>query len=130
LGFCGVKNDWEGSGFGYTGAVDYMLGSSKTKSVESMKSCLLVTIARKEWPDSAVPHVLSEAGCLLKKRLAAGKKLLYLLFLPMDFSFASLPLTLMVLCILLETNSFNLGKTEPTIQAPLYLRFFAGSLGL
>jgi hypothetical protein len=27
-GFCKVKNDWEGTGFGYTGDVDYMFGSS------------------------------------------------------------------------------------------------------
>jgi hypothetical protein len=74
LGFCGVKNDWEGTGFGYTGDVDYMFGSSKTKSVDTMDSFLLVVQAKKEWPDSAIPQVLAEAGCLLKKRLAAGKK--------------------------------------------------------
>ena len=73
-GFCEVKNDWEGTGFGYTGDVDYMLGSSKTKSVDTMDSFLLVVEAKKEWPDSAIPQVLAEAGCLLKKRLAAGKK--------------------------------------------------------
>jgi len=74
LGFCEVKNDWEGAGFGYTGDVDYMFGSSKTKSVDTMDSFLLVVEAKKEWPDSAIPQVLAEAGCLLKKRLAAGKK--------------------------------------------------------
>jgi hypothetical protein len=58
---------------GYTGAVDYMLGSSKTKSVDTMDSFLLVVEAKKEWPDSAIPQVLAEAGCLLKRRLAAGK---------------------------------------------------------
>jgi hypothetical protein len=73
LGFCEVKNDWEGTGFGYTGDVDYMFGSSKTKSVDTMDSFLLVVEAKKEWPDSAIPQVLAEAGCLLKKRLAAGK---------------------------------------------------------
>ena len=73
LGFCEVKNDWEGTGFGYTGDVDYMFGSSKTKSVDTMDSFLLVVEAKKEWPDSAIPQVLCEAGCLLKKRLAAGK---------------------------------------------------------
>jgi hypothetical protein len=73
LGFCEVKNDWEGTGFGYTGDVDYMFGSSKTKSVDTMDSFLLVVEAKKEWPDSAVPQVLAEAGCLLKKRVAAGK---------------------------------------------------------
>ncbi|KAI9315416.1 hypothetical protein BDR26DRAFT_886797 [Obelidium mucronatum] len=72
-GFCEVKNDWEGTGFGYTGDVDYMFGSSKTKSVDTMDSFLLVVVAKKEWPDSAIPQVLAEAGCLLKKRLAAGK---------------------------------------------------------
>ena len=73
-GFCEVKNDWEGKGFGYTGDVDYMFGSSKTKSVDDMDSFLLVAQAKKEWPDSAIPQVLAEAGCLLKKRLAAEKK--------------------------------------------------------
>ena len=73
LGFCEVKNNWEGAGFGYTGDVDYMFGSSKTKSVDTMDSFLLVVEAKKEWPDSAIPQVLCEAGCLLKKRLAAGK---------------------------------------------------------
>ena len=72
-GFCEVNNDWEGPGFGYTGNVDYMFGSSKTKSVETMDSFLLVVEAKKEWPDSAIPQVICEAGCLLKKRLAAGK---------------------------------------------------------
>jgi hypothetical protein len=73
LGFCEVKNDWEGTGFGYTGDVDYMFGSSTTKSVDTMDSLLLVVQAKKEWPDSAIPQILCEAGCLLKKRLAAGK---------------------------------------------------------
>ncbi|KAJ3253857.1 hypothetical protein HK103_007657 [Boothiomyces macroporosus] len=61
------------TGFGYTGDVDYMFGSSKTKSVDNMDSFLLVVEAKKGWPDSAVPQVLCEAGCLLRKRLAAGK---------------------------------------------------------
>ena len=73
MGYCEVKNDWEGTGFGYTGDVDYMFGSSKTKSVDTMDSFLLVVEAKKEWPDSAIPQVLCEAGCLLKKSLAAGK---------------------------------------------------------
>ena len=50
-----------------------MFGSSKIKSVETMDSYLLVVEAKKEWPDSAIPQVICEAGCLLKKRLAAGK---------------------------------------------------------
>jgi hypothetical protein len=73
LGFCEVKLDWEGTGFGYTGDVDYMFGSSKTKSVDTIDSFLLIVEAKKEWPDSAIPQILCEAGCLLKKRLAAGK---------------------------------------------------------
>jgi hypothetical protein len=74
-GFCEVQNDWEGPGFGYTGNVDYMFGSSKTetKSVKSMDSFILVVEAKKEWPDGAVAQVLCEAGCLLKKRLTSGK---------------------------------------------------------
>ena len=51
LGFCEVKNNWEGTGFGYTGDVDYMFGSSKTKSVDTIDSFLLVVQAKKEWPD-------------------------------------------------------------------------------
>ena len=51
----------------------YMFGSSKTKFVDTMDSFLFVVEAKKEWPDSAIPQVLCEAGCLLKKRLAAGK---------------------------------------------------------
>ncbi|KAI3661670.1 hypothetical protein MP638_002922 [Amoeboaphelidium occidentale] len=73
MGFCEVPNDWEGPGFGYTGTVDYMLGSSITRTVESIDSFLLIVEAKKEWPDSAVPQTVCEAGCLLRKRLAAGK---------------------------------------------------------
>ena len=73
LGFCEVKNDWEGPGFGYTGDVDYMLGTSITKSVDTMDSFLLVVEAKIEWPAKSVAQTLVEAGCLLKKRLAAGK---------------------------------------------------------
>ena len=73
LGFCEVKNDWEGPGFGYTGDVDYMFGTSKTKSVDTMDSFLLVVEAKYEWPAKSVAQTLAEAGCLLKKRLAAGK---------------------------------------------------------
>ena len=72
-GFCEVKNDWEGTGFGYTGDVDYMFGSSRTKSVDTMDSFLLVVEAKYEWPAKSVAQTLAEAGCLLKKRLAAGK---------------------------------------------------------
>ena len=73
-GFCEVQNDWEGTGFGYTGDVDYMFGSSKTKSVDTMDSFLLVVEAKYEWPAKSVAQTLAEAGCLLKKRLAAGKE--------------------------------------------------------
>lgn len=63
-----------GTGFGYTGDVDYMFGSSKTKSVDTMDSFLLVVEAKYEWPAKSVAQTLAEAGCLLKKRLAAEKK--------------------------------------------------------
>jgi hypothetical protein len=66
LGFCEVKNDWQGDGFAYTGDVDYMLGTSQIRSVETMDSFLLVVEAKKEWPDSALPQILCEAGCLRK----------------------------------------------------------------
>jgi hypothetical protein len=73
LGFCEVKNDWEGTGFGYTGDVDYMFGSSNSKSVDDMDSFLVVVQAKYEWPAKSVAQTLAEAGCLLKKRLDAGR---------------------------------------------------------
>ena len=50
-----------------------MFGSSKTKSVDTMDSFLLIVEAKTEWPASAIPQILAEAGCLLKNRQAAGK---------------------------------------------------------
>ena len=50
-----------------------MFGSSRTKSVDTMDSFLLVVEAKYEWPAKSVAQTLAEAGCLLKKRLAAGK---------------------------------------------------------
>jgi hypothetical protein len=37
------------------------------------ESFLLVVVAKKEWPDSAIAQVLAEAGCLLKNRQLDGK---------------------------------------------------------
>ena len=73
VGYCEVKNDWEGKGIVYTGNVDYMIGSSKSKSDISMDSYLLVVEAKKEWVEKSVYQAISEAGCLLKRRLEAGK---------------------------------------------------------
>ena len=73
MGYCEVKNDWEGEGLAYTGNVDYMFGFSKIRSVESMDACLLVVEAKNEWPKKSVYQAISEAGCLLKRRLAVGK---------------------------------------------------------
>jgi len=73
LGFCEVKNDWEGSGLVYVGNVDYMLGSSQTRSSESIDSHLLVLEAKVDWPKRGVAQALAEAGCLLKNRMAKGK---------------------------------------------------------
>lgn len=70
-GYCEVKNDW--NGVAYTGNVDYMFGSSPNFSVQSMDAFLLIVEAKYEWPALAVPQVLAEAGCLLKKRMASGK---------------------------------------------------------
>ncbi|TPX46155.1 hypothetical protein SeLEV6574_g03368 [Synchytrium endobioticum] len=73
-GFCEVNNSWSGTGFGYTGAVDYMIGSSGSRdTADNLDSFFLVVQAKTEWPKSALPQVLAEAGCLLNKRLAAGK---------------------------------------------------------
>ena len=73
LGFCEVTNDWEGTGLDYKGSADYMIGTSRVYDVDDMDSFLLVVEAKKDWPDKAVPQVICEAGCLLKKRLAAEK---------------------------------------------------------
>jgi hypothetical protein len=56
-GFCKVKNDWERPGFGHTGYVDYMFGSSITKSVDIMDSYLLVVKAMivASWSSSSSP---------------------------------------------------------------------------
>ena len=50
--FCETDNSWSGTGFGYTGNVDYMIGStSSTDTAENIDSFLLVVEAKKEWPD-------------------------------------------------------------------------------
>ena len=52
MGFCEVKNDWEGTGFGYTGDVDYMFGSSKMNGLPSQSPKLLsrlVACLRNVW---------------------------------------------------------------------------------
>jgi hypothetical protein len=53
--------------------VDYILGTSEYKSAATRESFPLIVEARKEWFDRAIPQVLCKAGCLLKRRLAAGK---------------------------------------------------------
>lgn len=72
-GYCEVKGNWEGTELSYTGDVDYMFGSSQLPVAKVTDTFVLVVEAKKEWHDSAVPQILCEAGCLLKKRLAAGK---------------------------------------------------------
>jgi hypothetical protein len=62
-GYCEVKLDWDGSEIAFRGSADYLLGSSNVTD-----SCLLVVEAKKDWPANAVAQVLSEAGCLLRKR--------------------------------------------------------------
>ena len=71
--FCEVKNDWTGSGFGYRGNVDYMIGSARSRSHATEDAFILVTQAGNEWPDEAVFQVLAEAGCLLEHRLGVNK---------------------------------------------------------
>ena len=72
--FCEVKNDWRGSGFSYTGCVDYMIGSGCTMGNSEVDSCLVSVEATKEWPESGVAQILAEMGCLQKNRLSKGKK--------------------------------------------------------
>ena len=118
-GFCEVQNDWEGDGFGFTGTCDYMVASSKSKSVESMDSFLLVVEAKKN--GLMLP--------LLRFDWRLGRILLCLPFSPMVFSFASLLLILMVWYMLPRFIYWELEMTKLTIPAPLYLKFFVGSLG-
>ncbi len=68
-----MQNDWEGTKVSYTGNIDYMVSSSTIHSVDTMDSFLLIVEANKEWSDDDVYQVLCEAGCLLKKRLAAER---------------------------------------------------------
>jgi len=72
LGYCDVKNNWDGAGCNYTGNVDYMFGSSPD-SDGLIDALILVVEAKNEWPDQALYQVLAEAGCLLKKRIESGK---------------------------------------------------------
>jgi hypothetical protein len=81
----------------------------KTKSVDTMDSFILVVQAKQEWPDNAVPQIITEA---VKKRLAAGKRHTCLLFLPMGRTFAALSLILMVVCMLRIKSFLDLKKTE------------------
>jgi hypothetical protein len=72
-GFCNVKMKWEGTGLGYYGNVDYMFAPSKIQSDDNIDSYILIMQANYEWPISAIPQVVAQAGCLLKKRQAVGK---------------------------------------------------------
>ncbi|KAJ3252547.1 hypothetical protein HK103_001399 [Boothiomyces macroporosus] len=130
LGFCGVENDWEGTGFGYTGDVDYMFGSSKTKSVDNMDSFLLVLEAKKEWPDSAVPQVLCEAGCLLRKRLAAGKNTPVFAVLTNGLLFCFFAIDTDGVVYASDIELLKLEMMVLTTQALLCLKSFVGLLGL
>lgn len=66
-----VSNDWEGQGVKYAGNADFMIGTYHRYSLDSH---VLVMQARGEWSDRAIPLILAEAGCLLKRRLEAEKK--------------------------------------------------------
>jgi hypothetical protein len=73
-GYCEVNNDWEAEGVKYNGTADYMIGTKKGPKSSSPDNYLLIVEAKKDWPESAVAQILAEAGCLLKRRMAAGKK--------------------------------------------------------
>ena len=75
LGFCEVRNDWASRGVSYTGCVDYMIGSSLIRSIGGMDSYLLIVEAKKDWLAAGLSQVVCEAGCLLKRRLATGKRM-------------------------------------------------------
>ncbi|KAJ3259331.1 hypothetical protein HK103_002529 [Boothiomyces macroporosus] len=71
-----VNNSCETAGVSYRGFVDYMIGSGQFKDSPASKidSFIIAVEAKREWPDQAVAQVITEAGCLLKNRLKAGKK--------------------------------------------------------
>ena len=73
-GYCEVNNDLEFSnGVKYTGFTDYMIGTGlEPRSVDTL---VLVVKAKGAWLPSAIfPQVICEAGCLLKRRIQAGKE--------------------------------------------------------
>jgi hypothetical protein len=70
--FCEVKNDWTGTGFSYSGNVDYMIGSGSMLGPSHVDSCLLAVEAKREWPDTGIAQVLAEAGCLQQNRILKG----------------------------------------------------------
>ena len=45
-----------------------------TGFIESVDSHILVAEAKSEWPRSAVPQIVAQAGCLLKRRLETGRE--------------------------------------------------------
>jgi hypothetical protein len=98
-----------------------MFGSLKTKSVDTMDSFLLVVEAKKKWPNNAIPQVLCEAGCLLKKGWLLERILMCLLFSPIGQTIVFLLLTLIVLCILLK-KSPKVGTYNSNISLSEILR--------
>ena len=112
-GFCEVRNEWEGEGVRYTGAADYMLGTSKSQSLSNIDSFLLIVEAKKDWSDSAVPQVICEAGCLLRRRMDADKNT------PV---FAVLTNGLFFRFFAIDTN----GEVYSSGAAPLYLSLGPG----
>jgi hypothetical protein len=104
-----------------------MFGSSKIKSVDTMDSLLLVVQAKNEWLDSAIPQIICEAGCLLKKRLAVGKKtpVLAVLTNGTDFRFFAIDTDSVVYAskrYLLELGEDGTYNASPTLSE--ILRWF------
>ncbi len=74
-GCCNVSNDYEADGVAYSGDVDYLIGSwERTDTSRILDANVLVVRAESDWPDPPIAHVICHAGCLLKRRLALGKK--------------------------------------------------------
>lgn len=71
-----VDNSWKGSEVEYSGTVDYMIGSGlyEDSTASDIDSFILAVDAKLDWPIDALAQVLAEAGCLLRNRLAVGKK--------------------------------------------------------
>jgi hypothetical protein len=71
-GYCDVQIEWIGDHVIFEGILDYMIGY--TSNDGRLNSRFLIVEAKKGWlPEASVWQTVSQAGCLMKNRLEAGK---------------------------------------------------------